>query len=193
MKPEDWRKGMENEAASVEDREWARETRQVARRQQVWRSTGHLFLALAVAEALLLLLNAVTVQQSWSAVQSRPWFTHEAAWWAFSLTLMLTLNVGAGVLLGLCRVAPRIALPVFLTFPVLQFLTGLMVSRPGRPFPGSTLESLDLYPRLNWEDALRIYTHPWGWAQFSVVLVGAWLGIRLGERLRSRRHRSRPA
>lgn len=42
MRPEEWRKGMENEAASAEDGEWRRETRRAARHAWVLHPWGEL-------------------------------------------------------------------------------------------------------------------------------------------------------
>lgn len=54
MRPDEWRQGMENEAASVEDREWAQETRQVVRRVH-W---GHLLVGqLLIGQTLLAVLT----------------------------------------------------------------------------------------------------------------------------------------
>lgn len=57
MTPDDWQKGMENEAASVEDGAWAREARQTAQFQRGTRS----LLVLTVATLIYVLIGGLLV------------------------------------------------------------------------------------------------------------------------------------
>jgi hypothetical protein len=185
MNNEDWTQGVENEARSVSDPAWAAEARRVAGRRRFWTMARPLLLTLVLTELLILLWNAVTVQQTLSITQSRPWVTSEAAWWALSLSLMLVSTLCLGVVLGFNRIKPRLAIPVVIAFPIFQVITGLVVPPPGRPFPNSTLEAADLYPRLDWGEAAGLLVSPWGWAQFFIITVGIWVGIRLGAHWRA--------
>lgn len=192
MNNEDWTQGVENEAHHVSDPAWAAEARRVAGRRRFWTTARPLLLTVVLTEMMILFWNAVTVQQALSIMQSRPWVTSEAAWWVVGLSIGLVSTLCLGIVLGFNRVAPKLAIPVVLAFPIFQVITGLVVPPPGRPFPNSTLEAEDLYPRLDWGEAASLLVSPWGWAQFFVITAGIWAGIRLGARLRARPRRVHP-
>ncbi|ANE43406.1 hypothetical protein [Deinococcus puniceus] len=187
MNGEDWTTGIEHEAQSVNDPVWAAQARQLARRQRFWASAGRVALAVLVVEAVLLLLNALTVQQGLSAMQSRPWFTTEVAWSVFSGLVMVIAFLCVGVILGLSRVSPRLSVPLAVAFPLFQIINGALVPRPGKPFPGSPLEAADLYPRPSWTDLGPWMAHPWFWIQVVIISLSIWAGIRLVTRWRATR------
>ncbi|UQN08198.1 hypothetical protein [Deinococcus sp. QL22] len=182
MKGEDWTTGIEHEAQSVDDPVWAAQARHLARRQRFWVSTGRVALAVVVLEAAVLLLNAVQVQQNLNSMLSRPWFTTEAAWWAYAVSLVGLAYLGAGMLLGLFRLSPRLAVPIALAFPLFELMTSALVPRTGKPFPGSPLETADLNPRVAWADLGPWMSTPWFWVQAVVIGLSVWAGIGLGAR-----------
>lgn len=65
MTPDDWQKGMENEAASVEDAEWAGEARQMVRFQRARRSlfliTAATLLYVLIGSLLVMAFNALSI------------------------------------------------------------------------------------------------------------------------------------
>lgn len=182
MRPDEWTQGLENEAASVEDGAWAREARRAARKQRLARQWRQISLTLLTVEVWLLLANALSVRQGLSVVQSRPWFDSEAQWMFLNLSLMVAATFVTGLLLGTRRVSVALALPLFLAFPLFQVINGLLVPRPGRPFPDSTLEALDLYPRIGVGDLSLYFVSPWYWIQASAICLGLLLGLGLGTR-----------
>jgi hypothetical protein len=187
MTGEEWTQGIEHEAQSVDDPIWAAQARQLARRQRFWASAGRVALAVVLVEAILLLLNALTVQQGLSAMQSRPWFTTQVAWSAFSGLVMAIAFLCVGIIMGLCKISPRLGVPVALAFPLFQIVNGALVPRPGKPFPGSPLEAADLYPRIGWADLGPFMVNPWFWLQVAIISLSIWAGIRLVTRWRAPR------
>lgn len=56
MRPDDWRRAMEHEAASVEDRRWARQARRVAWRRRRWAELRAVLTRRPLSRLLLVLL-----------------------------------------------------------------------------------------------------------------------------------------
>lgn len=178
MRPQDWRQGMENEAASVEDAEWAEDTRQTA---QVLRRRSQLLgflLALGCAltfSTLLLLLEVLGSRVGMHVDQNAVGMfirNHTLPYLASLLALVFLLGFG----LGRAGVVPWLAALAFLLLPVLSVIVGTLVYVP------STVEfdsSLGVMPPVT----IDLATVLWNvWMLPEAVLVatfafpGAWLG-----------------
>ncbi|MFB9992602.1 hypothetical protein ACFFLM_11550 [Deinococcus oregonensis] len=182
MTGEEWTKGIEHEAQCVDDPIWAAQARQLARRQRFWASAGRVALAVILVQAVFILGNAVTKQQALISTQTRPWFTTEATWWVFSLSIMALTFLGVGIVTGLFRISPRLGVPVALAFPLSQIINDVLVHRPGSP-----LKAHDLNSHLVLADFNPWMTHTWFWVQAVVIGFSIWVGIRLVTRWRATR------
>lgn len=156
MTPEDWEKGIENEAASVEDAAWSAQTRRLASRQRYGRAAMTGFIILSVTEGYVLLMNELDIQQSWAWIRGQPWLNTQAAWLTFILFSDLVSAFIAGLVLSWARLGTRLTALVFcLCLCVFSVLTGLLMPEPARPFASSYLKGIDLYPRPSWEEVLH--------------------------------------
>lgn len=133
MTPDEWQKGMENEAASVKDVQWARETQNVVlqgKRRKLLTDTL-VSLGAALALAALWMTGLVLVSRFAWNMDANPfgaWFSVNPVRFDLSfLGLLLT----AGLILGWRGVQPgRVALALAL-LPVLLWLIGLGVQIEG--------------------------------------------------------------
>ncbi|GBF05297.1 hypothetical protein DAERI_040057 [Deinococcus aerius] len=133
MKAEEWQKGMENEAASVEDEGWAAETRRSA-----WlvgaRPLTHDFLLTAGASVLVntyVLTMMVVIARAAFYMDQNPvglWFAHHG--WTFDLSLLGVLTL-LGVFLGRLNVKPSVVAAVFLLQPLWLWLLAAAVRVEG--------------------------------------------------------------
>lgn len=188
MTPDDWRLGMENEAASVDDVQWARETQHVVllgkRRKLLSDTLASLGAALALA-ALWMTGLVLISRVSWN-MDANPFGA-----WALVNTVrfdlvFLGLLLTTGLFLGWSGVQPgRVALTLAL-LPILLWLIGQSVqvegvwTEPGTNIASERTTDFAVY-RLN------VNTLIFAFDAALVGLLSAWAGQTL--RRRSLGHR----
>lgn len=179
MTPDDWRKGMENEAASVNDGVWRLETRLAARqfppRSLLWDGllsagllllNGYVYIAL-VASLLRFTLRMDTAIQ-WTAQDP---LIYMKALYELNIT---AVPLGCALLLGLLRVRPGVVIATFALAPLVFPLATLIYQafHPAISYPtGEGQFTLDLmgytaYRTMIW--SLLLST--------ALAGLGAWLG-----------------
>lgn len=179
MTPDDWRKGMENEAASVDDGVWRLETRLAARqlppRSLLWDGllsagllllNGYVYIALVASLLRFTLRMDTTIQ--WTAQNPA---TYMVALYEFNI---IAVPLGCALLLGLFRVRPGVVIATFALAPLF--------------FPLATLIYQAFYPAISYmSDEGQITLDLMGYTAhrtmvwsllLSTVLagLGAWLG-----------------
>ncbi|PTA69591.1 hypothetical protein [Deinococcus arcticus] len=186
MTPEDWRQGMENEARSVQDAAWCRETQWAARRAPAWglqvsvyglllAGLGYALTALTDHAIRFTVLRDFNPVGEW--VMTRLGYTG-----LFDLGLFLLPALLAGVM-ALLRFAPGV-LTLLGALAFVPMGTGAWVYR--RTHEGLTL------PTLNGTELLNLGGYAGGFSAERLV-VGALLigGCALaGHRLRRALHRN---
>lgn len=179
MKAEEWQKGMENEAASVEDVEWAEDTRQTAQVLRRRSQLSGLLLALSCAvmfSTLLLILNILGSRVGMHVDQNAVGTfirEHTLPYLASLLALVFLLGLG----LGRACVTPWLAALAFLLLPVLSVILGTLVYVP------STVEfdsSLGVMAPVT-IDLATVFWNVWMVPEAVLAAAFAFLGARLGQ------------
>jgi len=131
VKPDELRKGMENEALSVEDASWARETRRYLRwtEQGAVQFLSPLFGAFALA-ACWHVLRVVWGRYLWQMDQN-PFGAWAASHPAGFDLVFLSLLIGVGLGLGWLRVRPLPGAAALALVPVWVWLIGALVRYDG--------------------------------------------------------------
>lgn len=125
MRPEEWRRGMENEAASVEDAGWAKEARGAARRLSFRHFLVSFLLSLLALEVLAL---AVTGYATGGAFG----FLEPVGGFPYGLVTSVAA-LGISYLLGRARMAPVAVAAASALFPVLTWLSSALITVPLAP------------------------------------------------------------
>lgn len=188
MTPEEWRLGMENEAASVQDAQWARETQGVAllskRRKLLTDSLASLGVALVLA--LIWMTGLVLVSRVAWNMDTNPFGA-----WAMVDTVrfdlvFLGLLLTTGLFLGWWGVQPgRVALTLVL-LPVLLWLIGQSVqvegvwTEPGTNIASDHTTDFAVYK-------LNVNTFIFAFDAALISFLSAWAGRTLRRRNRGRR------
>lgn len=179
MTPDEWRKGMENEAASVNDGVWRLETRLAARqlppRSLLWDgllSAGLLLLNGYVYIALVASLLRFTARLD-TAIQ---WTAQNPATYMVALYELniLAVPLGCALLLGLFRVRPGVVIAIFALAPLFFPLATLIYQafHPAISYPTSegqfTVDLMGYIPYRTMIWTLLLST--------ALAGLGAWLG-----------------
>ncbi|GAA5532028.1 hypothetical protein [Deinococcus aluminii] len=179
MRPDEWREGMENEAASVEDEAWSRETRWAAGQRSLG---GDVLLASVGALSISglywwLWLGMVRCNFGLTPADSYGCWV-KANMHVLDPVVPYVLLTGIGLALGLGRVRLSVAAAVFLLIPVFVTLVAAALQLIAPPSDiiygqGEHLNLMNYTPR-RWHTILSQ-------SLWSVTLVfpGTWLGERL--------------
>ncbi|WP_102127038.1 hypothetical protein [Deinococcus planocerae] len=184
MRPDDWRRGMENEAASVEDAGWASDVRRTLRRARVTSllSQGLLSLTAALALAACWLAVPVLISRAAWHIDTNPLGTWGLANPVRFDLLFLGLLTGTGLALGWLRVRLWLGTVILTLIPLWIWVLGVLVRSEGVWHePDGTLTDSPSYD-------FATYTFTTGSLIFSLsCLVVGLLSITAGIRLRRRK------
>lgn len=125
MKPDEWQRAMDHEAASVEDQGWARETRWISRRL----SSRHLLVSFLLS---LLALQVLALAAIGYAAGGASGFLEPVGGLPYGLVTSV-LALGTAYLLGRARTAPLAVAAAFALFPVLTWLSSALITVPLAP------------------------------------------------------------